>query len=225
VGWQSVRDNGDCYGEDSVTNTKAKQGHRNEETVSDREKTLIDTANAALDDQSVTTETIAAERDRYLDQLQRERADFANFRRRVDQERALARQLASRDILAQLLPVMDDFDRALGSVPPEHADSGWVTGTAMVGKKLAGILERSSVERLESLGQRFDPSIHEAVATEPGSSGEYIIEVYQEGYRLGQSLLRPAMVKTGDVVVEHQENNDRHEDEDSTANSRTEASA
>lgn len=208
-----------------MTDTQEKQGHRNENAVSGEEKTLIDTANADLDDQSVSTETIVAERDRYLDQLQRERADFANFRRRVDQERALARQLASRDILAQLLPVMDDFDRALGSVPPEHADSGWVTGTAMVGKKLAGILERSGVERLESLGQRFDPSMHEAVATEPGSSGEYIVEVYQEGYRLGQSLLRPAMVKTGDVVVEHQEKSD-HQEEDSTANnSRTEASA
>lgn len=209
-----------------MTDTQEKQGHRNENAVSGEEKTLIDTANADLDDQSVSTETIVAERDRYLDQLQRERADFANFRRRVDQERALARQLASRDILAQLLPVMDDFDRALGSVPPEYADSGWVTGTAMVGKKLAGILERSGVERLESLGQRFDPSMHEAVATEPGSSGEYIVEVYQEGYRLGQSLLRPAMVKTGDVVVEHQEKSD-HQEEDSTANnkSRTEASA
>lgn len=208
-----------------MAGTKEKQGHRSEDTVSDREEPLIDTANAALDDQAVSTETIAAERDRYLDQLQRERADFANFRRRVDQERALARQLASRDVLAQLLPVLDDFDRALGSVPPEHADSGWVTGTAMVGKKLAGILERSGVERVESLGERFDPAVHEAVATEPGSSGEFIVEVYQQGYRLGQSLLRPAMVKTGDAVVQHQENSDRQKEDDSTANSHTHASA
>lgn len=208
-----------------MTDTEKKQGYPNDGALPDRKEALIDTANAALGDQPDSTETITAERDRYLDQLQRERADFANFRRRVDQERALARQLATRDILAQLLPVMDDFDRALGSVPPEQTDSGWVTGIVMVGKKLAGVLERSGVERLESLGQRFDPSIHEAVATEPGSSGEHVVEVYQEGYRLGQSLLRPAMVKTGNVVEHHEESDRQQQQEENlTEKSHSEAS-
>ncbi len=143
--------------------------------------------------------TVVAERDGYLDQLLRERADFANFRRRVDQERISARQLASRDILVQLLPVMDDFNRAMAAVPNDQAASGWVSGTAMVGKKLASLLERAGVTALDAIGQRFDPAVHEAVASEPGTSGEYVAEVYQDGYMQGQSLLRPAMVKTGDA--------------------------
>ncbi|HEV2106857.1 MAG TPA: nucleotide exchange factor GrpE [Thermomicrobiales bacterium] len=185
-----------------MTDTKQRQPDIIEEASPDQADTLVDTANAALENQPDPTGTLAAERDRYLDQLQRERADFANFRRRVDQERALARQLASRDILAQLLPVMDDFNRALAAVPPEFADSGWVSGTAMVGKKLLGVLERFGVEPIDALGQRFDPAVHEAVATEPGTSGDYVVEVYQDGYQLGTALLRPAMVKTGDAVPE-----------------------
>lgn len=145
---------------------------------------------------------VVAERDGYLDQLMRERADFANYRRRVEEDRVKARQLASRDILVQLLPVMDDFNRALAAVPAEQASSGWVSGTAMVGKKLANVLERAGVTPVEAVGQRFDPAVHEAVATEPGTSGEFVVDVYQEGYKLGQSLLRPAMVTTGDAPAE-----------------------
>ena len=143
-------------------------------------------------------DAVVAEREGYLEQLLRERADFANFRRRVDKERLEARQLASRDILFQLLPVMDDFNRAMAAVPEDQAESGWVSGTAMVGKKLAHILERAGVTPIEALGQRFDPAVHEAVSSEPGTSGTFVVEVYQDGYKLGQSLLRPAMVKTGD---------------------------
>ena len=143
-------------------------------------------------------EAMIAERDSYLDQLQRTLAEFANFRRRTDQERVAARQLASRDLLLQILPVLDDFERAMASVPDEQRETGWVSGTAMIGKKLAGLLERAGAKPIEALGQPFDPALHEAVATDPGSSGEVVVEVYQTGYKLGDSLLRPAMVKTGD---------------------------
>ncbi len=143
-------------------------------------------------------EAVIAERDGYLDQLQRTLAEFANFRRRTEQERATARQLASRDLLLQILPVLDDFDRAMASVPEDQRETGWVSGTAMIGKKLAGILERAGAKPIEALGQPFDPALHEAVATDPGSSGEVVVEVYQTGYKLGDGLLRPAMVKTGD---------------------------
>jgi molecular chaperone GrpE len=94
---------------------------------------------------------------------------------------------------------MDDFNRAMAAVPEDQSASGWVSGTTMVGKKLASVLERAGVKPLEALGKRFDPAVHEAVASEPGSSGDYVAEVYQDGYMQGQSLLRPAMVKTGDA--------------------------
>ena len=146
-----------------------------------------------------------AERDSLIDQLQRERADFANFRRRVESERADARQRASRDILTQLLPVMDDFDRAIAAVPPDQPETGWITGTRMVGKKLASVLERAGVTPIPALGERFDPALHEAVATEPGTAGDHVVEVYQGGYRLGGNVLRAAMVKTGDAPADRQD--------------------
>ena len=140
---------------------------------------------------------VTAERDEYLDQLQRSRAEFINFRRRTEQERTLLRPLVTRDILAQFLPVVDDIQRALAAIPPEECESGWVKGVAMIETKLGGILERSGVTLVEALGQPFDPAVHESVATDPGTDGSTVVEVYQPGYKVRDLLLRPAMVKTG----------------------------
>jgi molecular chaperone GrpE len=153
-----------------------------------------------------------AERDDYLDQLQRSRAEFINYKRRNDQERAQLRQFVARDVLAQFLPVIDDFDRALMSVPDEERETGWMKGVAMIQTKLHGIAERLGVTQVEALGQPFDPSVHEAVATEPGTSGSHVIEVYQNGYRIGDVLVRPAMVKTGDPAPDA--GNDDNDDAD-----------
>lgn len=155
-----------------------------------------------------------AERDDYLDQLQRSRAEFINYKRRNDQERAQLRQFVARDVLAQFLPVIDDFDRALMSVPDEERETGWMKGVAMIQTKLHGIAERLGVTQVEALGQPFDPSVHEAVATEPGTSGSHVIEVYQNGYRIGDVLVRPAMVKTGDPAPNA--GNDDNDDADTT---------
>ena len=141
--------------------------------------------------------SLIAERDGYLEQLQRTAADFANFRRRTEQERAVIRQLANRDLLLHVLDVMDDFGRALAAVPEEQRESGWVSGTAMIEKKLHGVLERAGVRPIEALGQPFDPALHEAVASDPDGDGSTVVEVYRQGYNLGDALLRPAMVKVG----------------------------
>jgi len=138
------------------------------------------------------------ERDDYLDQLQRSRAEFLNFKRRTDQERFALREMVTRDVLSQFLPVVDDFDRALSALPEAEQSSSWVKGMEMVQAKLKGILDRAGVSTVEALGKPFDPKEHEAVATEPGTSGSHVVEVYQSGYRIGSTLMRPAMVKTGD---------------------------
>jgi molecular chaperone GrpE len=85
----------------------------------------------------------------------------------------------------------------VGASPEQPADKSWVEGISHIERKFAGVLERAGVTPLEALGEPFDPAMHEAVATEPGSDGSTVVEVYQTGYRLGQSLLRPAMVKVG----------------------------
>jgi molecular chaperone GrpE len=142
---------------------------------------------------------LAAERDNYLDQLQRTLADFANYRRRVEQERTRAREVATRGILTQLLPLMDDLKRALANVPADASETSWVQGVQFIEKKMAALFEREGVTTIDALGQPFDPAVHEAVATVDGSTQNIVNEVYQSGYRLGDQVLRPAMVKVGDA--------------------------
>jgi molecular chaperone GrpE len=148
---------------------------------------------------------IAAERDEYLDQLQRSRAEFVNFRRRNDQERAQLRQFVTKDVTAQFLPVLDDFERAMTVVPTDGSAASFVQGVEMIRAKLQGIVERLGVTKVDALGQPFDPSVHEAVATEPGTDGSTVIEIYQHGYRIGDTLVRPAMVKTGNPMEDDNE--------------------
>jgi len=142
---------------------------------------------------------VTEERDGYFDQLQRSRAEFVNFRKRTDQERLKLAEIFTAETLKQFLPVLDDFERAIEAVPESDKASGWVAGISLIQQKLSGILERAGVQAVDSLNQPFDPAVHEAVATEPGTSGQTVVEVYQKGYKLGDTLLRAAMVKTGDA--------------------------
>jgi molecular chaperone GrpE len=144
--------------------------------------------------------TALAERDDYLDQLQRSRAEFVNFRRRSDQERAQLREFVARDITSQFIPVIDDFERAMTMAPSNPEDAGFVQGVEMIQSKLRSVFDRLGVVKVDALGQPFDPALHEAVATEPGTNGSTVVEVYQNGYRIGDTLVRPAMVKTGDPL-------------------------
>ena len=175
-----------------TTATSAAPDGEGEVLAEDREPSL-----------DLDMDAIVAERDAYLDQVQRGRAEFANFRRRTEQERSLIRELVSRELLAQILPIEDDLQRALRAVPAEQRETSWVQGVELIERKLSGILDRAGVTQFESLGQLFDPAVHEAVATEPGTSGGTVVEIFQPGYRLGQSLLRPAMVKVGDAPAEN----------------------
>jgi molecular chaperone GrpE len=159
-------------------------------------------ADAAAQTPQVTVESLAKERDELLDQLKRSVAEFANYRRRIDVERAQIREVASKELLKQVLPVLDDLQRAVASVPVEQTDQPWVQGVRNIERKLAGLVERAGVVPIDAVGQQFDPAFHEAVATEPGSTENVVVEVYQNGYKLGQSLLRPAMVKVGDRPAE-----------------------
>ena len=142
-------------------------------------------------------DAVLAERDDYLEQLQRSRADFANFRRRTEQERAQIREIANQVLLAQLVPVLDDFQRALAAVPEDQRETPLVQGLELIERKFWGVLERAGVTPIEAVGQPFDPALHEAVDSVPGTAADTVVDVYQTGYRLGQGLLRPAMVKVG----------------------------
>ncbi len=151
----------------------------------------IEAAQAAID-----LEEALAERDRYLDQLQRTAAEFANFRRRTEQERAQQRLLANEQLLREFVPILDDLQRGLNAIPAGEQDSKVAEGIRSIEQKFLATLKRNGVTQIESLGQDFDPSVHEAVEADPGG-GQTVVAVYAPGYRLGEGVLRPAMVKVG----------------------------
>ena len=127
---------------------------------------------------------------------QRSAADFANYKRRTEEERTSVAQFASSLVIGKLLSVLDDFDRALESVPSDAHDS-WVEGVQLVERKLRGVLESEGVTPIEAIGQPFDPNVHEAVVheeTTDAADNEVIAEL-QRGYRLHDRVLRPALVK------------------------------
>lgn len=134
----------------------------------------------------------------YKDQWLRAVADYKNFKRRAELERAELIRSASVGLVVKLLPIIDDFDRAAASVPPEIEPHAWWAGTKLIAQKLRTILESEGVTPIEALGQDFDPTLHDAVMYEEaeGQDGKVIAE-FQKGYRVHDRVLRPAMVKVG----------------------------
>jgi molecular chaperone GrpE len=134
----------------------------------------------------------------YKDQWLRAAADYKNFKRRTESERSDLIRGASAGLLLKLLPVVDDLERALGSVTPDVAATAWYAGFKLIPQKLQTVLESEGVAAIEAIGQDFDPNFHEAVIYEaaPGQDGKVVGEL-QKGYKLRERVLRPTMVKVG----------------------------
>lgn len=150
---------------------------------------------AALNAALAEAEARAAE---YLDGWQRARAEFANYRRRQEQQRKQMQVNAKANVLVQLLPVMDDLKRALEAVPEEIEGNPWVSGVEQVQRKWQAALEREGLSALlVKAGESFDPNIHEALTHEPSTEVEAgkVIEVVQPGYEVDGVILRPALVR------------------------------
>lgn len=155
-------------------------------------------APAAAPDLEQQLEQERARAAEYLDQAQRARAELINYRRRVEQEMAYLRQYAGEQLIKRLLPVIDDFHRAVNAVPEEHRDDPWVQGILLIERKLWSILESEGVRPIDAVGKPFDPALHEAVTAEEGvESPDTVVEEFQRGYLLHDRVLRPAMVKVG----------------------------
>ena len=127
---------------------------------------------------------------------QRSAADFANFRRRTEQEREASLGLANEMLLLKLLAVVDDFDRALAAMPKELEHMGWVEGLWLVERKLRALLESEGVTPIEAEGKPFDPREHEAVMHEETDRApdDTVIGELQRGYRIRDRVLRPSLV-------------------------------
>lgn len=130
--------------------------------------------------------------------LKRVQADFVNYRRRQEDDRSQILDLAKQDVILQILPLLDNLDRALGHLPPELASNPWAKGVEQVLKQADKILSTLDVRRITALGQPFDHNLHEAIAYEDGSGDvEVVVEELQPGYKMGDKVIRHAMVKVG----------------------------
>lgn len=128
--------------------------------------------------------------------LQRERADATNLRRRHQEEMSGLKNYVKADVVQELLPVIDNFERALKHVPDELVDHAYVKGVQGVVKQFESTLKDIGVERIATVGKPFDPALHEAVSMEEGDGGqETVSEELQAGYKLGDTVIRHAMVK------------------------------
>jgi len=145
-------------------------------------------------EEALTEEKKRAEE--YLASLQRTQADFINYKRRAEQERLEFNSYANANLCCNILPVVDDLERALAHIPEEYAKTDWVEGVRLVERKFKTILEGQGVKPICALGMEFDPNLHEAIKHENGKEGMVIAE-YQKGYMLNDKLLRPSRVGVG----------------------------
>ncbi len=170
--------------------TEAEQEQAAQTTTDDPAAVIAD-----LQARLAQAEAQAAE---YKDQWMRAVADYRNFKRRTDTERAELIRNAGAALILKLLPVLDDFERAIANIPPDIAETPWWQGTQLIAQKLRTILESEGVKPIEALGCDFDPNLHEAVIYEDaeGQEGKIIAEL-QRGYMLHDRVIRPSMVKVG----------------------------
>ena len=142
-------------------------------------------------------EQILKERDDYRDRYLRSIAEFDNYRKRIERERKELADFVSFEILHDLLPLVDDLERALAAADGTQTVAGYRTGVELIHKQLHELLRKKGVTTIEALGADFDPHVHQAVSTEASSShrDNEVIEELRRGYRLGDRLLRPSMVK------------------------------
>jgi molecular chaperone GrpE len=136
---------------------------------------------------------VGVERDEYLALAQRTQADFENYRKRVARESALAQERGVVKLAKELLPALDNLDRAIGHAA---AEDPLLEGVRLVRSELTDALARLGIESFSPTGETFDPSLHEAMAQQPveGAPSGTVAEVYQPGYRLGEHVIRPARV-------------------------------
>ena len=158
------------------------------------EDTTPDTAGAA--ESGVDTDALQKERDDLYDRLLRKTAEFDNFRKRVERDRKEMIDWAAADVIADLLSIVDDFDRALAADAPPEAQA-YKSGLELIQRQLGELLKKRGVSTVEALGADFDPHLHQAVSYEevPGARDGEVVQELRKGYKLGERLLRPAMVK------------------------------
>lgn len=177
--------------------TKAKHNQEEiNETQPPAEEMPVETDQApvereALMDQLKETEAKMSE---YKDGWARSQAEFQNYKKRIERDNEMMYASMKGDIIKKVLPALDDLERALQNRP---ADDAWASGIELIARKMQNILENEGLKRIEAKGAAFDPNFHEAISHEPNDEveSEHVIDVVQNGYMLGERVIRPAMVR------------------------------
>jgi molecular chaperone GrpE len=172
-----------------MTQQEPKEGQTNE----------LEQGVTEIEDMETLKKILAEEKERaegYLANWQRAQADFINYKRRSEQEKEEISKFANGLFMLNLLPILDDLERALVSIPPKLAGFTWVEGISLIGRKFQASLEAQGLSQIEALGEPFDPNLHEAAIHGKGKEG-IVIEELQKGYKLHDRVIRPAMVVVG----------------------------
>lgn len=187
----------DPVAEDEITQTVPdEQAAADDSGAPAAEDTLAEEGELPLTAQLEQAELRAEE---YLDSLKRERASFQNYRRRVEHERLEQQRVATGNVLVKLLPIVDDFHRAMEAIPEDQRNE-WFEGVALIQRKLERFMQDEGVTEIAALGQEFDPNFHEAVGVDSDTEAESgtVTQVLQRGYQHGDRVLRPAMVRVAE---------------------------
>ena len=178
-----------------------KKKHEQEEEISETNVEAVETPenmeqlSAEIETLEKQLEEAESKVSEYKDGWMRSQADFQNYRKRIERDNEMTYASMKGDIIKKVLPVLDDLERALQNRP---SNSGaWVSGIELIQKKLLSILEAEGVQRIEAVGAAFDPNFHEAISHEPivGVQSGHVIAVVQNGYMLGERVIRPALVR------------------------------
>ena len=183
-----------------------KKKHKHEEELdmenveavaqSAQEETSENEAQLAAEMESLTSQLRQAESQaaEYKDGWARAQADFQNYKKRLERDNELTYISMKGDIVKKILPVLDDLERALQNRP---ADNAWANGIELIARKLQNVLDSEGIKRIEAEGTEFDPNFHEAISHEPadGVQSGFVIGVVQNGYMLGERVIRPALVR------------------------------
>jgi molecular chaperone GrpE len=199
-GDESLEDGSDLPHEIDVAAISSDQTQSTEASDDDAEDP-VDPADARQDlvaQMQTQIDTLTADKGALYDKLLRLQAEFDNYRKRVERERAELYQHGRDDVLLQFLPVVDNFERALSSLETSEGDAEALRhGVELIHKQFKDALSKFGLEAVEAVGQAFDPHVHEAVTTEVTDKHKEntVIQEFQRGYRIGDRLLRPAKVK------------------------------
>ena len=177
---------------DQYEQEQGEQHENKEQSVAPNKEQFV----AVLDEKEQKLIETRKQAEEYLDLLQRTQADFINYRRRLSQEQAEARINAQIEVLNQLLPVLDDVERAMAAIPQDLAKSPWVQGLLLTARRFTAQLDQLGIKRIGSVGEKFDPRLHEAITVESSKDTPEgtILRVAQAGYVLGNRVIRPAQV-------------------------------